>query len=396
MGVEFAPVFYSHYLITNKTACMTEELQQADPFKEIRPYNDDEVPAAIERLIEDEEMQSAIARFRYPKLSRYVGWLLKPLIRAALRVRWGKVKTVREVQMEVAHFMEQMISGTTQGVTYSGLEQLSSEKGYLFISNHRDIALDSAFVNWGLYKCGLETVRIAIGDNLLRKPCATELMKLNKSFIVKRSAKGPRELMKALSELSSYIADSLTSGHSIWIAQKEGRAKDGDDKTDPAILKMFYLAGKHKKLSFADYMRSLNIVPVAISYELDPGDEAKARELLERDTTGGYEKGEFEDIESIVSGIVGFKGRVHVSLGKPLDGNYESAEELATAIDQAIHSQYRLFPTNLLAAGETVECPEAEKRRFEARLAAMPEDVRERVKAMYAKPVLNQRSAQGE
>ena len=215
---------------------MTEELQQADPFKEIRPYNDDEVPAAIERLIEDEEMQSAIARFRYPKLSRYFGWLLKPLIRAALRVRWGKVKTVREVQMEVAHFMEQMISGTTQGVTYSGLEQLSSEKGYLFISNHRDIALDSAFVNWGLYKCGLETVRIAIGDNLLRKPCATELMKLNKSFIVKRSAKGPRELMKALSELSSYIADSLTSGHSIWIAQKEGRAKDGDDKTDPAMV----------------------------------------------------------------------------------------------------------------------------------------------------------------
>lgn len=372
---------------------MTEELQQADPFKEIRPYNDDEVPAAIERLIKDEEMQSAIARFRYPKLSRYLGWLLKPLIRAALRVRWGKVKTVREVQLEVAHFMEQMIAGTTNGVTYSGLEQLSSDKGYLFISNHRDIAMDPAFVNWGLYKCGLETVRIAIGDNLLRKPCATELMKLNKSFIVKRSAKGPRELMKALSELSSYIADSLSHGHSIWIAQKEGRAKDGDDRTDPAILKMFYLAGKHRKLAFADYMRSLNIVPVAISYEVDPGDEAKARELIERDSTGGYEKGEFEDIESIVSGIVGFKGRIHVSLGKPMEGNYESAEELAVAIDEAIHSQYRLFPTNLLAAGETVECPEAEKQRFEARLAAMPEDVRDRVKAMYAKPVLNQRRA---
>ena len=300
---------------------MTEELQQADPFKEIRPYHDDEVPAALERLIQDNEMLAAIAHFRFPRASRYFGWLLKPLIRAALHVRWNKVKTVRDVQMEVAHFMEQMIAGTTNGVTYSGLEQISSDKGYLFISNHRDIAMDPAFVNWGLYKCGLETVRIAIGDNLLRKPCATELMKLNKSFIVKRSAKGPREMMKAFSELSAYIADSLKTGHSIWIAQKEGRAKDGDDRTDPAILKMFYMAGKQQKLPFADYMRGLNIVPVAISYELDPGDEAKARELVERAETGGYEKSEFEDIESIVSGIVGFKGRVHVSLGKPLDGD---------------------------------------------------------------------------
>ena len=374
---------------------MTEELQQADPFKEIRPYHDDEVPAALERLIQDNEMLAAIAHFRFPRASRYFGWLLKPLIRAALHVRWNKVKTVRDVQVEVAHFMEQMIAGTTNGVTYSGLEQISSDKGYLFISNHRDIAMDPAFVNWGLYKCGLETVRIAIGDNLLRKPCATELMKLNKSFIVKRSAKGPREMMKAFSELSAYIADSLKTGHSIWIAQKEGRAKDGDDRTDPAILKMFYMAGKQQKLPFADYMRGLNIVPVAISYELDPGDEAKARELVERAETGGYEKSEFEDIESIVSGIVGFKGRVHVSLGKPLDGDYESAEELAQAIDQAIHTQYRLFPTNLLAAGEAVECDDEERQRFESRLAALPESVREHVRAMYARPVLNQRLAEG-
>ena len=368
---------------------MTQSQHDADLFAEIRPYHDDEVPAALARLMADEELLAAIAHFRFPSLSRWLGWLLKPLIRSALKRRWAKVRTVRDVQMEVAHFMESMIASTTDGVTYSGLEQLDSQKGYLFISNHRDIAMDPAFVNWGLYKCGLETVRIAIGDNLLRKPCVTELMRLNKSFIVKRSVKGPREMMKAFNELSAYIAHSLTEGHSIWIAQKEGRAKDGDDKTDPAILKMFYMAGKQQKRSFAEYMQSLNIVPVAISYEFDPGDEAKARELVERAQSGSYEKGEFEDIDSIVAGIVGFKGRVHVSLGKPLSGDYESPEELAQAIDQAIHSQYRLFPSNLLAAGQADGVTADERQRFEARLALMPSELRDTVRAMYAKPVEN-------
>lgn len=368
---------------------MTQSQHDADLFVEIRPYHDDEVPAALARLMADEELLAAIAHFRFPSLSRWLGWLLKPLIRSALQRRWAKVRTVRDVQMEVAHFMESMIASTTEGVTYSGLEQLDSQKGYLFISNHRDIAMDPAFVNWGLYKCGLETVRIAIGDNLLRKPCATELMRLNKSFIVKRSVKGPREMMKAFNELSAYIAHSLGDGHSIWIAQKEGRAKDGDDKTDPAILKMFYMAGKQQKRGFAEYMQSLNIVPVAISYEFDPGDEAKARELVERAQSGSYEKGEFEDIDSIVAGIVGFKGRVHVSLGKPLSGDYDSPEELALAIDQAIHSQYRLFPSNLLAAGQADGVTAEERQRFEARLALMPSELRETVRAMYAKPVEN-------
>lgn len=368
---------------------MTQSQHDADLFAEIRPYHDDEVPAALARLMADEELLAAIAHFRFPSLSRWLGWLLKPLIRSALKRRWAKVRTVRDVQMEVAHFMESMIASTTDGVTYSGLEQLDSQKGYLFISNHRDIAMDPAFVNWGLYKCGLETVRIAIGDNLLRKPCVTELMRLNKSFIVKRSVKGPREMMKAFNELSAYIAHSLTEGHSIWIAQKEGRAKDGDDKTDPAILKMFYMAGKQQKRSFAEYMQSLNIVPVAISYEFDPGDEAKARELVERAQSGSYEKGEFEDIDSIVAGIVGGKGRVHVSLGKPLSGDYESPEELAQAIDQAIHSQYRLFPSNLLAAGQADGVTADERQRFEARLALMPSELRDTVRAMYAKPVEN-------
>lgn len=372
---------------------MTEPVHTADPFAEIRPYHDDEVPAAIERLINDEELLAAIAHFRFPRLYRWGYWLLRPLIRQALHKRWAKVSTVRDVQNEVAHFMTQMIASTTAGVTYSGLEQLESGKGYLFISNHRDIAMDPAFVNWGLYKCGLETVRIAIGDNLLRKPCATELMRLNKSFIVKRSAKGPREMLKAFSELSAYIGHSLQEGHSIWIAQKEGRAKDGDDRTDPAILKMFHMAGKQQKIAFADHMRQLNIVPVAISYELDPGDQAKARELVERAQSGSYEKGEFEDIDSIVAGIVGQKGRVHVSLGQPLQEAFDTPEALAARIDQEIHTLYRLFPNNLVAAGRGDEVTSAERAAFEARLQTMPAEWRDMVRAMYARPVLNHDAA---
>ena len=371
---------------------MTTSLDELDRYKEIRPYNDNEVPAAIERLISDEELISAVVRFRFPQAVNYLGWLLKPLVRHTLRNRVKNVRTVDDVQQQVAHFMEQMISKTTDGVSYSGLENLQADKGYLFISNHRDIAMDPAFVNWGLYQCGLDTARIAIGDNLLRKPCATELMRLNKSFIVKRSAKGPREMAKTFSELSSYIADSLQEGHNIWIAQKEGRAKDGDDCTDPAILKMFHMAGKQKKLGFVEYMQQLNIVPVAISYEYDPGDEAKARELYETSTNGSYQKSEFEDIESIVAGIIGYKGRVHVNVGQPLTDGFATPEELAAAIDQAIHAQYRLFASNLLAAGVDASDVTPEQRaQFEQRMAAMDPKWRDIAKATYAKPVENQR-----
>jgi 1-acyl-sn-glycerol-3-phosphate acyltransferase len=360
-----------------------------DVFKEIRPYRDDEVAGAIQRLIHDDEFIGAIAKYRFAALSRWGGSALRSLIRYYLGWRWRRVNSIRQVQLEVAGYMEKMIASTTAGVTYSGMEQLEPGKGYLFISNHRDIALDPAFVNWGLHSHGLDTVRIAIGDNLLRKPCATELMKLNKSFIVKRSAKGPREMMKAFSELSAYLRHSIDEGHSIWIAQKEGRAKDGDDKTDPAILKMFHMEGKRQKIPFGDYIRSLNLVPVSISYEYDPGDLAKARELHAKATHGGYEKSEFEDIQSIVQGIVGQKGRVHVTFGQPVHGDFDNADDLAAAIDREIHANYHLFPSNLLAAGQTAGVDPAAAEAFERHMTGIPADLRERVLSMYARPVLN-------
>lgn len=369
-----------------------------DLFKDIRPYRDDEVAGAIQRLIHDDEFVGAIAKYRFPTLSAIGGPVIKAVIRLYLSWRWRKLKSVRQIQLEVASYMEKMITSTTQGVTYSGLEHLDPSQGYVFISNHRDIAMDPAFVNWGLHSHGLDTVRIAIGDNLLRKPCAAELMKLNKSFVVKRSAKGPREMMKAFSELSAYLRHSIDEQQSIWIAQKEGRAKDGNDKTDPAILKMFYMEGKRQKIPFSEYINTLNLVPVAISYEYDPGDQAKARELSAKEELGAYEKREFEDVESIVQGIVGQKGRVHVAFGQPLPGDVESADQLADAIDKQIYANYHLFPSNLLAAGRDLpaELSAADVKAaqdFERYLAEIPAELKARVLAMYAQPVLNQERA---
>ncbi|MBM7455705.1 1-acyl-sn-glycerol-3-phosphate acyltransferase [Oceanisphaera litoralis] len=364
-------------------------VSDTDLFKDIRPYRDDEVAGAIQRLIRDDEFIGAIAKYRFSTLSGIGGPFIKALIRLYLSWRWRKLDSIRQIQQEVAVYMEKMISSTTSGVSYSGLDQLDPDGSYLFISNHRDIALDPAFVNWGLHSNGLDTVRIAIGDNLLRKPCAAELMKLNKSFIVKRSAKGPREMMKAFSELSAYLRHSLDDGHSIWIAQKEGRAKDGNDKTDPAILKMFYMEGKRQKIPFGDYIKSLNLVPVSISYEYDPGDLAKARELYAKAAHGAYEKSEFEDVQSIVQGIVGQKGRVHVSFGEPVRGEFDNADQLAVAIDRQIHANYHLFPSNLLAAGQTAQVDPSAAEAFEQHMARIPAELRELVLSMYARPVLN-------
>ncbi len=252
--------------------------------------------------------------------------------------------------------------------------------------------MDPALVNYGLHITGHRTVRIAIGDNLLKKPCATELMKLNKSFIVKRSAKGPREMMKALGTLSGYIKHSLDTGNSIWIAQKEGRAKDGNDFTDPAILKMFHVEGRKQKMEFADYVKSLRIVPVSIAYENDPCDIAKARELYEKATHGKYEKAEFEDIESIIQGIVGDKGRVHVAFGSVIDQTFETPEALADEIDRQIHENYQLYPINLLAAGEESEdITPAVRAKLNEKLAQLPEGAHAYLLDSYANPVRNRK-----
>ncbi|MDV7103435.1 1-acyl-sn-glycerol-3-phosphate acyltransferase [Vibrio sp. TH_r3] len=363
---------------------------QEDIYKEIRPYDDSEIEAAISRLIRDQEFVNAILKHRFSSKPAWLRQCLGPIVKLYLKRKWGKLRTVEDVQLEMEKYLTQALKDTTDGVDFEGLESLNPSKTYLFISNHRDIAMDPALINYGLHHSKHKTVRIAIGDNLLKKPCATELMKLNKSFIVKRSVRAPRELMKALGLLSSYIKHSLNSGNSIWIAQREGRAKDGNDVTDPAILKMFYVEGRKNKISFAEYVKSLNIVPVAISYEHDPCDLDKARELNEKSNRGSYQKSEFEDIESIVKGIIGYKGRVSVKFGRVIDNQFDTPEALASEIDTQIRQLYKLYPVNLYAAGvKDDSITETVTQDFEQKLSLLEDGAKQMLKDMYANPVYN-------
>ena len=364
-------------------------IANTDPYIEIRPYNDDEIPAVIDRLIHDEEFISAILQHRFSNHAAWFKTVMSPLVKVYLKFKWSKLNSIEAIQLDVKKYLHQAVNQTTQGVTYSGLDKLDRESAYLFVSNHRDIAMDPALVNFGLFQHNHKTVRIAIGDNLLTKPCATELMRLNKSFIVKRSAKGPREMMKALVTLSSYIKHSLETGNSVWIAQREGRAKDGNDFTEPAILKMFHVEGRKQKIEFGAYIQSLRIVPVSISYENDPCDIAKARELYEKSVNGCYEKGEFEDIDSIIQGIIGNKGRVHVAFGDVIESAFSTPNELAGEIDRQIHANYKLFPMNQLAAGdESVD--EHIKVQLKQKLDELPEGAHSFLINSYANPVKNQ------
>lgn len=369
---------------------MSDNSALQDPYKEIRPYRDTEVAEVLNRLLYNEEFIRVVTRYQFPRMASAFGWLLRPLVRMALAREVDGIETIRGFQERVAKYMEKMIARSTTHLSCSGIEQLDPDEAYLFISNHRDIALDPAFVNWVLYKAGMDTARIAIGDNLLRKPYVSDLMRLNKSFIVNRSARG-REMMTALNQLSSYIDHSINEGASIWIAQREGRAKDGNDRTDPAILKMFYMS-QRKQRSFSEAITRLNLVPVSISYEYDPCDAAKARELHAKASDGSYAKGQFEDLDSIVKGITGLKGNVHVAFGTPIKGEFESPEALAALIDREIIANYKLHSSNRVAAGETVEVTDEQREAFQRRLEGLEPGAQEIMRQMYANPLVNKRN----
>lgn len=366
-------------------------------FDSIRPYHDAEVRPTLERLVNSREMLHSVLCIILPRTAPYLSWLLRPLLRWYLKRKIADIHTVDDFQFKgVIAYFKKMVKTTNTQVSYSGLERLNPEESYLFISNHRDIAMDPAFTNWALHFSGFPTVRIAIGDNLLSKPFVEDLMRLNKSFVVKRGLSGAREKLLAAKELSAYIRFSLQEENaSIWIAQREGRAKDGLDKTQPAVLKMIGL-GKDKQEEFGDYMAGLKIVPVAISYEWDPCDAAKANELYQKAEQGSYEKEEHEDVASIAAGITGKKGRVHIAFGKPIEKPQVDADVLAASIDRQIWCNYRLMPTNYYAyrlregklpPGVERQSVEAVAEEFEARLATIPTEQRDIFLHNYANPV---------
>jgi len=387
-----------------KTPAMTDTakaIDSNDPWADIRPYQDDEVAEVLARLAGDRELLDALTRYRLPRLSRLFPPLARALAAHALRRETRGVASVRDFQLRVAHYMARMIRTSTDDFHVDGLEHLAPDTAYLFIGNHRDISLDPAFVNYALHSAGRDTVRIAIGDNLLKKPYVTDLMRLNKSFIVPRALRGKRAMLAAYQVLSDYIRHSiLEDNHSIWMAQREGRAKDGIDRTDPAIIKMLTMARRRedRQAPIAEAIAELRIVPVSISYEYDPCDLQKARELHAMHTQGRYEKSEFEDIRSIVAGITGHKGRVHLQFGEPLGSGFDTPEAVAEEIDRQVVAGYHLFPSHYLALealGDAAELldpskiTDADRSRFQARLAEVPAELRNWWLAQYANPVRN-------
>jgi len=375
----------------------------SDPFAAIRPFNDDEIAPVIRRLLHSDDFLGAIARLRFGGGARSVGWLLRPLLRFYLGRQLRDVRSVHDLQMRIRPYIERMLAETTAGFTTSGVEKLDPERACLFISNHRDIVLDPALSNYALHRAGHQTLRIAIGDNLLREPWIADMMRLNKSFIVQRQLSAPRELLAASRLLSAYIRKSLQQDNApVWIAQREGRAKDGVDRTEPAVIKMLSLSRDKAQETFSAHIAGLRIVPVSISYELDPCDALKARELWQRDSTGTYQKNDVEDIASIGRGIAGNKGRVHLHFGEPLGPGLESPQEVAAAIDEQVLRGYRLHPSNLFAYRRLHgRAPEqslpiapgsCSERAFDARIDALPEPHRRYALAAYANALLGKLS----
>ena len=319
----------------------------SNDFDEIRPYRDEEVPEIMDRLLVD------------PVFAR----VLKNLF-----VEESKIQEIREAMIATQNvesfqlrfmvpFLENIIKLSISELTVGGLEYLEKDKSYLFISNHRDIVLDSALLNVEIYKFGFKPTEIAIGSNLLIYPWIEDVSRVNRSFIVKRNIP-VRQMLKSSHVLSEYIRQTVTTnGNSIWIAQREGRSKDGLDLTSPALLKMLNMSNTKK---FVRGFQALTIVPMAISYEIEPCGNEKVAELLKRQADPDFHKTEKDDLLSMVSGLKNQKGRVHIQFGSPIkknalkslskEGNInDRLKRLADFIDLQIYKNYRLYPNNYIA-----------------------------------------------
>ncbi|MGA0151025.1 MAG: 1-acyl-sn-glycerol-3-phosphate acyltransferase [Luminiphilus sp.] len=373
---------------------MTEDPSSTieDPFSEIRPFSNSEAPEVIRRLARNEELAGTIARWKFPRLARISLGFALGLARSWLWILARRLSTVEDLQNVIAPNLSRMIKKTSRFST-SGMNELDFRLPRVYVGNHRDIVMDPAYANYALHRSGVRTLAVAIGDNLLSKPWISDLMRLNRSFIVKRNLQGPRALLAAAKLLSAYIRASVATGDNpIWIAHREGRAKDGRDLTEPAVIKMLTLS-RDREESPESVLDTLKIVPLIISYELDPCDALKSAELS---AGSGYVKSEFEDITSIATGIVGQKGRVHLHFGTPLPAHLSVAETVA-AIDRQMVAHYRLYQTNIWAwqwlYGTPLPCEipydkgTISEAAFRARFEAIPEEHQRWFLTMYANPV---------
>ncbi len=314
-------------------------------FSEIRPYNDHELKAAIVRLLEE------------PVFYQIMKWVYPSLGKSVIRKMMMEIETVEQFQEQVsAPAFNVVMQLTTSGLSFSNIEELRKDQAYLYLSNHRDIILDSALLNVSLMERGFDSTEIAIGDNLLQTPVIQDVVRANKNFIVNRNINSKEVYYYSL-RLSNYIRKTIQEkGTSIWIAQREGRSKDGDDRTASGLLKMFTMSTTE---SMEDALLSLNIVPMCVSYEYDPCDTMKAHELVVKKLRGTYEKKPGEDFKSMMKGLTGHKGRVHIAVGKSMNEEIEhmrtiqhknnKVDFLAASIDAEMHRIYKLWPTNYIA-----------------------------------------------
>jgi 1-acyl-sn-glycerol-3-phosphate acyltransferase len=314
-------------------------------FDDIRPYYEEEIPAAMQRITDSDV---------FPLLASYV-YTSETL--EATRERIRSFKTVREFQHDTMRRVnEQIIARSISEFTVSGLERLSPDKHYLFVSNHRDIMLDASLLQYYFVLNGFDTTEITFGANLMMHPVVIDVGKSNKMFKVARPGGDIKEFYQNSMHLSEYIRYTIKEkGQSVWIAQRNGRTKNGIDQTDQGIIKMFCMSESKDKMKA---LAELNIVPIAISYEWESCDILKALELYESQYTK-YTKKPGEDLNSILTGILQPKGRVHIALCQPIrlaelsafeeQTNNEYHKSVARLIDSRINTAYRLFPNNYIA-----------------------------------------------
>ena len=371
-------------------------------FDEIRPYNSEELPQIYEELIADPAFQNAIA-YAIPGV---------PFEAVANKMR--SCKTSLEFQKAFsAEFLWGIARKHTDGLTFDNSALTNQNLSNTYISNHRDIILDSGFLSILLLDQGKSTVEIAIGDNLLIYPWIKKLVRVNKSFIVQRGL-SMRQMLESSARMSRYMHYAISEKkESIWIAQREGRAKDSNDRTQDSVLKMLAMGGEG---DIIERLKSLNIAPLSISYEYDPCDYLKAKEFQLKRDIEGYKKSTQDDLKNMETGLFGFKGKVHFQTApclneklKQLDSSLPKCElftQISTVIDKEIYRNYKLYPGNYVAhdllSGENKFADQyttEEKNRFEEYIANQLEKIdlpnkdipylKEKLLIMYANPLIN-------
>lgn len=317
-----------------------------EEFRDIAPYDDSDFKSYMARLVKEPGLENAIS-YIMPGADR------KQLTDLLLSLN-SKAEFQQKVMLTILSLIEQK---TTSGVTESGMDRLSPDRNVLFITNHRDIVLDASFLGLALIRHGLPAQEVALGDNLLIYDWIEDLVRLNKGIIVKRNLRLTKAL-EAARQLSGYIHYCIAEKHeSVWIAQREGRAKDSNDVTQESVIKMLALSDPGDTL--AARLLPLNITPTAISYEYDPNDYLKASEFLQRRRDPEFKKSQRDDLKSMETGILNFKGRVHFSVGSDINAELaamldvtdkvEAVRRICAVIDRQIHLGYRIYPNNYIA-----------------------------------------------